>query len=162
MSIPFTPPTRVLVMSRRRSIRTLLGCSAFVAIGVVYVVTGHGGAVWPWVAVVFFGLGAIVMAAEVTRPSTLTLRADGFIERPALSPRRLSRSWPECGEFVPAHVGTTMVTYASTRTDVARLRSLNRRLIAGADEAIRAGYGGLSAIELAALMNAYRRAALGL
>lgn len=66
-----------------RSVRLLLACVLFVAVGAWIATTSDGvGRVVGWVAIVFFGLGAVVMAAQAWQarrggPTGLVVDADG-------------------------------------------------------------------------------------
>ena len=99
----------------------------------------------PWVAwagIVFFGLGDIVFVIQVIRPSLLVLDADGFQSRVLFRRSGYKRKWVDCSVFTPTSMGATKLVTYSTAT--------------GGNEAVQTGYGGLSADQLADLMNRYR------
>jgi hypothetical protein len=147
-------PTRTLRMPRNRTLVLLLGACAFVAAGVLILPTSP---VTGWVAIAFFGIGVIVFVSEVVRPSSLTLDADGFSSRQNFG-RNVQRRWDECGPFRAfASSGAKLLFYSTPHAHETSVRRFNTTL-AGGDEALRAGYGGVDANALAHLLNQYRDA----
>jgi hypothetical protein len=70
------------------------------------------------------------------------------------------REWAACSPFAASYAGRTkVVVYSTTNPNHAALRKLNTAL-AGGDEALQAGFGGLSAERLAQVMNEHRNAKL--
>jgi len=134
----------------------------FVAVGILLVSQGNWAG---WLSIVFFGLGILVFASELVSPSILTVDQDGFTSRPAWPGRSARTEWTECGVFrtldSTGGLGRqNMVLYTTAAGRGSRLGQANRQLVGGSD-ALRAGYAGLSAVELASLLNQYRNASTG-
>jgi hypothetical protein len=110
----------------------------FVAVGLWMI----GQVAWVgWLSIAFGGVGALASLLELIAPSSLLLDADGFTSWKPLRPRR-THLWTSCSDFEVALVSKrqSLVAY-----------SLDRHT-----KYLSAGYGSLSASQLAALMNAYR------
>lgn len=146
-------PPRSLTMSRRRSTLLLLLCLTFVAVGAV--VLFAAGEAAGLLAMIFFGIGALVILGQVVRPDRLDLTAQGMTLHPSLLGRRTTRhAWASCSPFRVIDVRTTLVGYSFVEaTDP----SGQPRTRTGA---LQPGFDGLTAQELAALLNAYRDTAL--
>lgn len=146
-----------LNMPRRRAVRLLVLVGAFVAVGIVIVPQS------PWVgwsAIAFFGLGVVLFAVQLARPTYLVLDESGFQLQAPFQRSAMQRAWEECSRFTAQHIGgTIMVIYSSARDDHVPVRKATQ-VIAGGDEGVQAGFGGLSADQLAELMNRYRDAKL--
>ena len=149
-------------MSRRRTLYILTICAVFVAIGVLLVRRGStSDRIVGWFELAFFGLGLLVIGWTLVSPPRLALCATDLRLSGNLWHRPTERDWLECGEFRARRIGAglgrpTLVVYQTNRTNWRGLRSLNRAIVGG-DESIAAGFGGLSAGELAQLLNRYRR-----
>jgi hypothetical protein len=113
----------------------------------------------PWLAwgtIGFCGLGVVVFATQIVRPSVLLLDAGGFEPHVLFHRRESRRQWEECSTFTASDDGPAkLIVYSTTRKDLTALRAVNTAL-AGGDEAVQAGFGGLNATQLAELMNRYR------
>jgi hypothetical protein len=146
-----------LAMSRKRTIVFLVIALAFVTVGFSILPSRP---VLGWVDFVFFGLGVIIFALQLAVPSVLTLDAEGFQSRVLFQRKGLKRSWAECSEFRASPAGASrLVVYSTLHRDHATLRRVNLG-IAGGDEGIQSGFGGLNAAQLAQLLNRYRDAKL--
>jgi hypothetical protein len=167
MSEPTVPvaDTRVLVMSRRRSAGVLLGCAAFTAMGALWISYDFA---FGWALAGFFGIVAIPAMASLVRPPTLRLDREGFtvcetFRRPRRPRRPRRRRWADCSPFLVWRRGKRQrlgVVYVSHEDDRVLWRVFNI-LLAGGDESIPLGFGGLRAEELAELLNGYRFEAVG-
>jgi len=152
------PGPVVLVPSRRKWLLVLGGCLAFVAIGLW---TMHDEPLWGWLAVGFFGVGALV-AALMLLPGAggLLLDSDGF-EMTSLFRRHRCR-WAEVSEFEVVRLPPSrqkMVVFDDARTKDSALAKLNRSF-AGRSGGLSDSYN-LSHEDLAAIMNAWRARATG-
>ena len=151
----------------------LLIAVVFVVIGVVFVIfhpplvfnssglTEVVGAA----AVMFFGvLGIPAIIYQLVKPQRLTVDDDGFAMTSPFKRFAIERTWTECSPFDVRQLTATranqLVVWSTQRTDKASLRAFSRRMTGGGDESITPGYGGLSAKQLATLLNAYRDRAL--
>jgi len=133
-------------MSRWRSVRFLVISLAFVAGGII-ILYRNPWVAWEsiavgWATIAFFGFGVIVFAIQVIHPSVLVMDAEGFEARFSFQRKDHRRSWQECSAFSTMTTGATKLVVYTAKT--------------GGDGAVQVGYGGLSADELAALMNRYR------
>lgn len=155
-------------MSRRVNVRLLLIAVAFVAVsGWLAFDSGStrpASEVIGWISLVFFGACLIAILWMLVSPPRLALSATGFRLAGNLWHRPTERVWIECGEFRARRIGAglgrpNLVVYRTTRTDKRPLRSVNRAIVGG-DESLVAGFDGLSAGELAELLNRYRSAAV--
>jgi hypothetical protein len=150
-------PTLRLVMPKKRMVRFLVLAIVFVAAGTVMLPQNPWLA---WTAIGFFGLGVVVFAIQIVHPSVLLLDADGFEPHLLVHRRESRRRWEDCSTFTASDDGPAkLVVYSTTRKDLAALRVVNSTL-AGGDEAVQAGFGGLNATQLAELMNRYRNTKL--
>lgn len=145
-------PTRELAVPVRSSLPVwmpiMLACATAVGVGAV---SGfHGAAV---VLVVVGALGLLLAAVALLRPPTLVVDASGLALRTPLGVR-WRRPWDECGEF---RVYKGFVVWNS-HAEAARAprRAAGWRKRADADVGLTAGFGGLSARDLADLLNRYR------
>jgi hypothetical protein len=100
-------------------------------------------------------LGLLLAALALLRPPTLILDARGLALRTPLGVR-WRRSWSECGEF---RVWRTFVVWnGDLEAAHAPRRAAAWRKRADADAGLVAQFGGLSATDLADLLNRYRAA----
>ena len=152
------PGPVVLVPSRRKWLLVLGGCLAFVAAGLWVV---RDDPLWGWLAVGFFGAG-VPVAALMLLPGVggLQLDSDGF-EMTSLFRRHCCR-WTEVSEFEVVRLPPSlqkMVVFDDVRTEDSALARANRSLV-GRAGGLSDNYG-LSHEDLAAIMNEWRRRALG-
>ena len=146
---------------------SLLACSVFLGIGVVLVLAGahaERGArissdLLALVCFVIFGPGALIGAYHLYKPPTVWLDAQGFTaHRPPFGTQR--ETWANVGPFyVWAYPRQHTVVYdgpafAAAHPFWARLNRAGTRKSA----AFNIGMGGMSAEELAILLNHYRDA----
>jgi hypothetical protein len=151
-------PRRELAVPVRRSLPMWLPVIVACAVGVG---AGLGnGLEGPRALVAVIGLAGLVLAAvALLRPPTLVLDAAGFSLRTPLG-ERWRMAWADCGEFRPWH-GSTVV-WASPAEAVRRPRAAagwRKRAGEDADVGLVSHFGGLGAVDLAALLNRYRLAA---
>jgi hypothetical protein len=161
------PPTAdgglVLRCPVLQSLALLIGSLVLVGLG-YWLVLSRREVLWGWMDVVFFGLAAVVGLASltVTRPE-LRLDRDGFAFRQGLR-RGLRRfSWQSVEGFADRRIrGASMsrgvffnVASTAPRRFVLRLN----RAVVGMDMMLPDNYG-LSASELARLLNSWRRSSL--
>lgn len=140
----------------------LWGSGAFAAIGAVMVASGEtvdGG-----MALAFFGVCTALSAFMLySRNQTLTLRSDGFEVRHM--GRNWSYAWQDVSEFKTWHRKQSGITYMKAVTfsplneKGSLLKTVNKKL-AGNEGSLPDTYG-MDGEELAELMNAYRRQAIG-
>jgi hypothetical protein len=101
-------------------------------------------------------VGLVLSAVSLLRPPTLVLDAEGVALRTPLG-ERWRRPWSECDEF------RTWRTFVIWNSPAEAARSPRRaaawRKRADADVGLVAQFGGLSATDLAALLNRYRTGA---
>ncbi len=147
------PDTMTLKPDRARWLMVFLISAGFVAI-----------AVWagPGDPLLFYGAGGFfLLCAAVAAPlmfgvgSSLTLDREGFACRTLF--RTFRREWRECSAFYPVSTGIRKYVGFSTPQDEAahpKLAAANRAMI-GASGMLPDNFG-LSADELADLMNMYR------
>jgi len=147
---------RVLPLSRGASLASwlpyLLLCAVIVAKGVSGGLDGALG-----VAAVIGLLGTVVGAVAILRPPALVVDADGLALRTPVRHQWVHR-WTDCGPFrvwKDDVVVWTNPAEASRRTR----RAAKWRARADADTGVIARFGGLTAPDLAALLNRYREAA---
>jgi hypothetical protein len=97
----------------------------------------------PWLAwgtIGFCGLGVVVFATQIVRPSVLLLDAGGFEPHVLFHRRESRRQWEECSTFTASDDGPAkLIVYSTTRKDLTALRAVNTAL-AGGDEAVQAGF----------------------
>lgn len=114
-----------------------------------------------WVVGIFFGVAAVIALLNVIGvASRLDLGRDGFTCVTLF--RSFTRKWTDCSTFDPVRVGVNkFVGFTSAEDDAAkpRLASANKHMI-GHSGMLPDTYG-LSAEELAALMNRFRARAMG-
>jgi hypothetical protein len=136
---------------------TLTGLT-FVAMGIFIIIKGEG--LMGWIISLFFGLVALTGCSQlVGKGSSLTLAIDGF-EVMQFGKSRGFIGWAECSTFGVAQIGsTTLVVYDRLGDEGKMIASINQA-IAGSSASLGDTYGK-KAIDLAELMNAYRRNALG-
>lgn len=134
-------------MPRKRWVRYVLLGLVFVAAGVVIV---SSNPIIGWACIAFFGFGTLVLAMQLVRPSVLVLDGSGFSTRVLLQQRPRERMWRDCGPFSE---------WTEYRTELVMFTVTRRGGLS--DKSIQAGYGGLNAHDLAALMNRYRAASGG-
>jgi hypothetical protein len=109
----FPGPIR-LVPSKRKWLKVLIGCAAFVAIGIWMIgddatstKTYHGipALYVGWIATLFFGLGLIIsIITMLPGASSLTLSVDGFAIRQMFRDRIFS--WTDADNFAVVTVNT--------------------------------------------------------
>lgn len=142
-------------MSRRRSAGMLAVAVAFAAVGVYWIAVGF---LPGWIVVAFFGCASLLWAAELVRPSALHLDTTGFVvTRPLRRSHR--RRWSDCSRFVawgPTSSKRKPSVMYSTDGNDKLLRRTASTLLWGGDEVVPAGFGRLTARQLAELMNQYR------
>jgi hypothetical protein len=156
----------VLQPSRRRASLYVLGCLGFVAAGTWIAYTGEElTPAFGWLAVVFFGLCAIVFLVNaLPNSSCLTLTHEGFVVRSLFRSQPLVR-WSEVERFEVGSLGgrSRMVVFyfaASFKRKLTgdaaggKIMRLAQR-IGGHEGALPDTYG-LSAEDLATLMNEWR------
>jgi hypothetical protein len=133
---------------------------AFAAVGVYWIAAGF---LPGWIVVAVFGGACLLWAADLVRPSTLRLVATGFVVSGPLR-RSRRRSWSECSRFVAwgptSSKRKPWVRYGTDSNDKL-LRRAASTLLWGGDEVIPAGFGRLTARQLAQLMNQYRQVVVG-
>lgn len=147
-------PTRELAVPVRSSLPVwmpiMLACATAAGVGVVNGL--RGGAV---VLVVVGALGLLLAAMALLRPPTLVVDATGVALRTPLG-ERWRRPWDECGEF-RVYKGFVVWNSQAEATRAPR-RAAGWRKRADADAGLTAEFGGLSARDLADLLNRYRSA----
>ena len=151
------PGPVALSPSRRKWILVLLGCAAFVAIGVGIMPKDKAST---WFVIAFFGLGALI-AAVMLLPGAggLTLGRHGF-EVTSLF-RRHSFRWGETTGFTAAQIPRArrkMVVFDDANVKGSAMGSLNVALV-GRTSSVLDTYG-LSAEDLAKLMARWRERAV--
>jgi hypothetical protein len=99
----------------------------------------------------------VVAAGALLRPPVLVVDAAGFALRTPLG-ERWRVAWAECGDFRTWRGDVVVWTSAAEATRNPR-RAASWRRRADADAGMVAHFGGLTAIELASLLNGYRTAA---
>ena len=153
-------PRRELAVPVRRSLPMWLPVIVACAVAVGAGLGSGGDGARILVAVVGFA-GLALAAVALLRPPTLVLDAAGFSLRTPLG-ERWRLAWTDCGEFRPWR-GSTVV-WASRAVAVRRPRSAagwRKRAGEDADIGLASHFGGLAAVDLAALLNRYRVAAGG-
>jgi hypothetical protein len=156
------PGPVTMPVSRIKALGVLLGCVAFVAIGVLILRYGDGEAeeiFGAWLAIVFFGLCAVVAAVMLLPGAgSLTLAADGFTMCSLF--RKAHTPWRQASDFTVARSRDrrmTFVGYEDARASGAAAET-SRSLI-GRNAALPDTYG-LSHEELARLLTQWRALAL--
>jgi hypothetical protein len=131
-------------MPRRRSALILIFSLVFLAVGVLFL---ERTLVVAWLAFILGGAGVVASSLELVLPSRLLLNAGGFtLWRPARRPR--VQNWTDCGPFETVEVSRQSLVGYRVHTSES-------------EKYIGPGYGGLTAPELADLINGYRMRALG-
>ena len=114
-----------------------------------------------WVVGLFFGVAAVIAVLNVIGvASRLELKRDGFTCVTLF--RSFTRAWKDCSTFDPVRVGVNkFVGFTSAEDDAAKpkLAAANKHMI-GHSGMLPDTYG-LSAEDLAALMNRFRARAMG-
>jgi hypothetical protein len=127
------------------------------AVGVWLILAGEW---FGWLAAIFFGLCAIVLAATLLPNSSyLQIGPEGFAIRSLY--RTQSFRWSDVGPFVVRRFKNgqmVMFDFSEEYSQQRRLRELSKAL-AGHDGGLVDSYG-LSHDDLAALLNRYREAAI--
>lgn len=151
--MPTDLPVRELPMSRRRMLRSVVIAGILVLASLAAALAGRSAG---WVGVVLFLMAMLRFGLELRRPPTLTVTPDGFALTGIGGYRR---SWTDCERFSAwgGLRGRHSVVYRTTLSAKPRLRTANRVLVKG-DEALRPGFGGLAAPQLAEMLNQYRGA----
>ena len=147
----------VIDSSRGKLLGFLTGCLVFLAAG-VWMLGDPDVERWiAWLCILLFGAGTLVFIAALFRPPTLHLDREGF-EVHGLK-RGRKEMWADVDSFAVQRVGQTkqlmytMMREPSSKAEAAGMAMTGRRgSIAGAF--------ALSGPELAALMQAYRDAAV--
>jgi Bacterial PH domain len=180
-SIADSAPREPLVLGTRtrRTLYHFAGCLAFALGGIVLIINGN--AIVGWLGLIFFGLGSIVFLVNlVTRATQLRLDADGFTVRALY--RSQSWRWSDIGEFSVGPVGRlrgrlSLPLFVATGTDVEGIKmvvwtyspshseppNLRRRVQAaleGTSNDSLPDTFGMSASDLADLMNQWKKDAL--
>ena len=142
-------------MSRRRSALILVCAFAFAAVGFGLVSQVEWAA---WLAFGLAAFGILGSTMELVAPSQLRLDPAGFTTWRPVRPRDVRTPWADCDRFETIQVSRRQKLVIYTVANPAR---------SGRDEEIRlstrylaGGYGGLSAVQLADLMNGYRQRAI--
>jgi len=126
--------------------------------GVAVVVGIAGGLTGARGLLAAVGLVALVAAATaLLRPPTLVVDAAGFALRTPVG-ERWHVAWSECGTF-RAWRGDVVVWTSAAEAARHPRRAASWRRRAEADAGVVAQFGGLSALDLASLLNRYRVAA---
>ena len=114
-----------------------------------------------WLAVIFFGLCAIVFAVLLFRPLMIALDADGFTVTGGLIRNPKATAWRDVQGFFVHKLprGGKMVGYNYVPGSPARPKMANFSGLLGAEAAIPKGFPG-SAEKLSETLNAYRESAL--
>ena len=156
------PGPVTLYPSRRRWLGILLGCAAFVAIGVWMLIstsTGDGSfanTAIAWFAIVFFGIGVVVAAVTVLPGAgALKLDRDGFEITKFF--RRHSVRWPDATGFAMAAIPPAeqkMVVFDDAHAGGGAIARWSVS-IAGHNASLPDTYG-LPAEDLASLMTRWR------
>ena len=152
------PDTLVLKPGRAKWLGVFAICVSFVAI-----------AVWLGPSedpMLYYGAGGFfLVCALVALPQMIGVGASLALDRMGFTCRTLFKSfrreWTDCSSFAPARVGLNTMVAFETRQDLAshpKMSELNRQVV-GAAGALPDTFG-LSADELAELMNAFRDRAL--
>jgi hypothetical protein len=149
--------TRVLKASRFKWTVLLFAGAVFAMAGVLIFFAAPGGRVGGIVVFVFFGACAAVAATQLVFRSTLTLTTEGFTFT-GLG-RRVTRRWNDIDYFVAVRtsalsglVGIRLSVSPEQASGVRRAA----RAIAGYDGGALPDTYGMTAAELAALMNDWR------
>ena len=147
------PGPVVLARSRRKWLLVLGGCLAFVAIGLW---VRYSDPLSAWLAIGFFGLGALVAALMLLPGAgSLLLDPDGF-EITTLFRRHRSR-WVDVSEFEVVRMPPSrlkMVVFDDARTKDSAMAKRNKSLV-GRSGGLSDNYG-LSHDDLAEVMNEWR------
>jgi hypothetical protein len=138
-------------MSRRRSALVLLLSLIFVGAGALILQQSSWVA---WLAFVFGGVGVVAAILELIRPSYLRLEPQGFTSWRLFRPTRRG-TWADSSPFSTVEVSRqSLIAYlpdGGSSSSPAR----------GPEKYLAPGYGGLTAAQLADLLNEYRDRALG-
>ncbi len=156
-----SPTPRVLVQRRRRFAAYLVVSVGFVLVSVIGVTDGQA---FMWFPLVSFGFSAAILALQLGSPTRLELTATGFTMRTAVRAR--SFNWSDVSEFRTRRnqVAGQLVVFDSDVLLGGRSRGRMYRLGTAwqsGDWSFRARDYGMSADELAALLNRYRQSAVG-
>jgi hypothetical protein len=130
-------------------------CLAFVAAGLWMLAEGEA---WGWLAISFFGLGAVAFVALLLSDSGLTLAADGFEMRTLF--RRTRYLWTEVSEFSILDVQSSSQIMFDDLTILHRPLARFTRFLLGRNSAIPVAIMGGTLEETCALLNQYRAEAL--
>ena len=145
-----TDAVRVLYMPRGRSAVILVAALVFVGVGFLVL---DRNALIACLAFILGGAGCVVAILELILPSWLRLEPAGFTIWRAARPAR-TWSWADSGPFATVQV--------SGRQSLVGFRAEGKRVAGSSGSGSRSekylspGYGGLTAPELAELMNQYR------
>jgi hypothetical protein len=148
----------VLVGRRGKWVLALVVGLWFAAGGAIGVSNGRS---FGWLPLVFFGVVALMAAVSLVWPATLTVDADGLTCRNVLGRQRFE--FQDCSEFSvwsPARFGTGVVAFDWAKSR-GRARAGGGGMLKSPGNAALPDTYGMSAGELAALLNRHRCAALG-
>ncbi len=145
--------------SRLKWAIVLLGCLAFVAIG-LFVIPSDEDQMMRWLTVGFFGIGALASIPGLLGIGGLDLDRDGFTISTLC--RKSRRTWRECSEFpiIKLRRGGKFVGFSS-ETDSSKMAAGLARSLVGETGMLPDKYG-MKPKDLADLMNRFRALALGL
>ncbi len=150
---------RVMVQSRVKLGLYGLVCVALTGLGVFLLWKQGMGSVVGWLTAGMFGLGAVVMAASLLRPSWLKMDDDGFEMGGGLRARTWRYGWDEVEGFevatLPSGVQMAGFNFAAGARPETALMRFNSGF--GLQAALPRGLPG-SAAGLVETMNAYRAA----
>jgi hypothetical protein len=148
----------VLRSSRRRTLGLLAIAVLCATMGVLMVTSGTP---YGWLVLVFGFMGTVVFVGLLVRPNRLELSERGLTT--VTLGRRWSVDWSQCGEFRATHNSLNLgapqvVVFDCTAPGVrGHPLELGAEVLAGANAALPETYGR-AATDLAALLNAYRKA----
>lgn len=149
---------RVLHSSRRRTLGLLALSGGFAFAGVLMV---GADADFGWLVAAFGLVGTLVFAIMLVRPNRLELSQQGLTT--VTLGRRWSVKWSECGEFRASKIdynvaAPSMVVFDCSAPGVrSHVLEAAAEALSGANAALPETYG-MSADELAELLNSYREA----
>lgn len=154
MSTGAVPAKMTLKPSRLKWAVVLLGCAAFVGIGIFIKPDTDQDAMMRWLVIGFFGLGVFASIPGLLGMGGLDLDKEGFTIRTIGKSSR--RTWRECSEFSLVRLprGGTFVGFSSATDEKHALAGMARDMV-GTTGMLPDKYG-MKAQALADLMNAFR------
>lgn len=152
----------VLYPSKLKNILMLAGCIIFVVLGISLIKQDDPLKICGWLAIVFFGLGAIVFLVQLCFPSSSYLK----LTRDHMETRSLFRSyihkWEDIAQFYAGRIvlrKMLLIKFASSYKKAKTAHELIRGITGGADGALPSFYG-LPAEKLAEILNKWRNNAI--